>query len=772
MKTPTLLENSTLVTALLVVLPCTAIRAADVFPIATNPSVESALSMAFDGTNYLVGISDDEITDTNHYTNITAQLVSPTGSLVGSRIKVGQLGDIPFIAFEGTNYLLVWKTSTGDISGQRVSRSGTLVGGVFAISTAAGEQKPKGLSPVAFGGGNYLVVWDDDRGSSAAIYGQIVAPSSALVGSEILIDTGALGAHGGSVGFDGTNFLVVWQQRTGAAQEQYDTVGMFITPAGTKSAQFVISQTTSASYNPATLGFNGTNYLVTWNRDIGAGNPAPEDFDIYGRLVSPSGAFPGEEVALVTGSGNQIFPGVAFDGANYLLSWTDSGPGGGTTIKSRFFNRGLWALDAPFEPFAAQGANSPFMGAVMFDGSRFTAIATLAHVDPNFIFLSADVYGTFIPKTAVPLGNFIGADNFNDNQKDTAKWGADYVAGGAVLTETNGRFNFTSDTGSEVGAGRVWCLNYGSYTQDWEVQFEVNIGTVALTTIGQQVDLDMTVANTDSFSRAYQEINFNVTLDNLGTHRAFNSNVRVDYTKLVPDSSHVTSAQSAVLRVTFEAATKTLKTWYSETSGAQAPNWQLLRQVDIDAVGSNWQMTAASTFSVALGGFSNGFSVTPEHAVFIDNFQATSAVPLAAIDTWRLQYFGNPANSGNGADSAMPDQDGIANLLKYGLVIAPGSSGVQFLPPAQTRSYAEGKRLALVFTRDPARNDITLQVQGAASLAGPWTALATSTNGAACTGTGFVSETNANGGLKTVETRDTVNMDAAPRRFMRINVTR
>jgi len=62
MKAPTLLENLTLVTALLVALPCTAIKAADVFPIATNPSVESAMSIRtldLDGQRKMHGIGPD-----------------------------------------------------------------------------------------------------------------------------------------------------------------------------------------------------------------------------------------------------------------------------------------------------------------------------------------------------------------------------------------------------------------------------------------------------------------------------------------------------------------------------------------------------------------------------------------------------------------------------------------------------------------------------------------------------------------------------------------
>lgn len=142
------------------------------------------------------------------------------------------------------------------------------------------------------------------------------------------------------------------------------------------------------------------------------------------------------------------------------------------------------------------------------------------------------------------------------------------------------------------------------------------------------------------------------------------------------------------------------------------------------------------------------------------------------VDAWRLQYFGSSINSGDGADTATPDDDGIPNLVKYGLVITPGSSGASALLPAQPRTYAEGNRLALIFTRDPSRYDVTLEVQTAGSAAGPWTTVATSTNGGAFTGPGFVGEANAGGGLMTVEVRDTVNMSAAPYRFMHIKVTR
>ena len=148
--------------------------------------------------------------------------------------------------------------------------------------------------------------------------------------------------------------------------------------------------------------------------------------------------------------------------------------------------------------------------------------------------------------------------------------------------------------------------------------------------------------------------------------------------------------------------------------------------------------------------------------------------PLSAVDSWRYQHFGTIGNTGSAADTVAPDGDGIANLLKYALAMTPGSSGIASLPQSNIRIYAEGNRLALLFNRDPSRNDITLEVQVSDALdTGSWTTVAVSANGAPFAGDGFVVETDAGGGIKAVEVRDTVNIDSgAPHRFMRVKVSR
>ena len=77
------------------------------FPIAVTTEQEFALlspPKPFDGTNYLVGIQGNDI----HNSSTTAQLISQSGQLVGDRIVTGTSGGVPFVAFDGDNYLLVW----------------------------------------------------------------------------------------------------------------------------------------------------------------------------------------------------------------------------------------------------------------------------------------------------------------------------------------------------------------------------------------------------------------------------------------------------------------------------------------------------------------------------------------------------------------------------------------------------------------------------------------------------------------------------------------
>jgi hypothetical protein len=76
---------------------------------------------------------------------------------------------------------------------------------------------------------------------------------------------------------------------------------------------------------------------------------------------------------------------------------------------------------------------------------------------------------TFIAGSGTAFSAINGSDDFNNNAKDTTKWGTDAAAGG-VLTVASQRLQFTSAGGF---AYRPWILNKATYDTNWEVILDV-----------------------------------------------------------------------------------------------------------------------------------------------------------------------------------------------------------------------------------------------------------------------------------------------------------
>ncbi len=186
------------------------------------------------------------------------------------------------VAFDGTHYFVVWVDARScghppnappfffpecgrDIFGARVTTDGKVLDpeGIL-ISRAVGQQShPK----IGFGGGKYLVVWDDTRSGLAKpfdIYGAFVTPQGVAppeVSPDFLISVDPV-TNGGDdflpqVASDGTDFLVVWHH-TGAG---CSTCAIRVTASGTLGNN-LIAIPTSALYPAFAVTFGAGNYLV------------------------------------------------------------------------------------------------------------------------------------------------------------------------------------------------------------------------------------------------------------------------------------------------------------------------------------------------------------------------------------------------------------------------------------------------------------------------------------------------------------------------------
>ena len=373
------------------------------FPITTNGvGSQAGMFAGYSSSNYLVGIQGD---GSAHYTNITAQLISTDGTLVGSRISTGRTGGIPYVGFGGTNYVLVWSDNklvagggNDQLYGQFISRSGALVGSPFTFGPTSEEEDLQGGggSLLAFDGNNYLAVWDTGafhNATSGNVHAALFSQTGALVGSIIPITSGTSIELTPTVAFGKTNYLVVWND---VSLGNID--GEFVSTNGTHGSPFVISQTTTPSYNPCCVAFDGTNFLAVWNKDI----TGTQVWNLYGRLVSPAGTFPGNEVAMVTETNSPVWPSLAYNGANYLLAWNVNRSTTNSQIQFQYFNTAAAPVSPEFNCFAPQGTNAPFFAGILSAGNQFEATAILGGATGigasglNFT-SGTGVYGAFIP---------------------------------------------------------------------------------------------------------------------------------------------------------------------------------------------------------------------------------------------------------------------------------------------------------------------------------------------------------------------------------------
>ena len=327
--------------ALLILLQGTAL-AGEALPAAASDQRYPAV--AFDGTNYLVVWEDFR----GGTWNIYGSRVTPAGVVLdpeGIAISTAAGSQTyPAVAFDGTNYLVVWddsRSGTYHIYGTRVSKGGAVLepGGI-AISTAAYNQR---YPAVAFGGTDFLVVWEYDLNTGYSdVYGTRVSSGGVVLeAGGIPISTASFNQGWPDVAFDGTNYLVVWfDNRTGTSSNdiygaRVTTGGLVLEPSG-----MTISAGLDDENHPA-VAFDGTNYLVVWDNTTDSGA------DIYATRVSKGGVvLDAGGIVISSAIYSQRDPGVAFDGTNYLVCWEDTRLGTTPDIYAARVSKGGVVLDA------------------------------------------------------------------------------------------------------------------------------------------------------------------------------------------------------------------------------------------------------------------------------------------------------------------------------------------------------------------------------------------------------------------------------------------
>ncbi|HEX8312064.1 MAG TPA: LamG-like jellyroll fold domain-containing protein [Chthoniobacteraceae bacterium] len=248
--------------------------------------------------------------------------------------------------------------------------------------------------------------------------------------------------------------------------------------------------------------------------------------------------------------------------------------------------------------------------------------------------------------------------------------------------------------------------------------------------------------------------------------------LQIAFTDAAGNNWKVTSAATAIQDAKWHAVAatsngSTLSLYRKNISNGDA-NYTLLGTVDISASanpamstgtgdGADWD---AGVFTIARGLYNGGHA--DRFVGHLDDIRFSdgalnpsellySAPPLTPAQSWRQTYFGSTSNTGNAADDADPDQDGIKNLLERAFGGNPTVSNTGILPTIDPTSPL----LTIVYTRAKGFPDLTFMVQESSDEPlSSWTT---------ASGTEVVTDLGA-----TERVRLTVDPGTAGRKFLRV----
>jgi hypothetical protein len=239
--------------------------------------------------------------------------------------------EAPAVAAGSDGFLVVWTELFGeqDVRAARLDGDGMLLDptGITVFTTAQGSNVVD-TPRVAFNGTDFLVVWSHgDMLADTRIKAARVASDGSVLDDPAIEVRGLAGSSGTSpsVASDGTGWLVAWQDDRNAATGD-DVYALRIGANGVPldASAMPISLASGDQTDPA-VASNGTDYLVAWSDPRGGGDSVLYGARLQGDGTLLDGPADGDEGALLIGGGGgaERFAAVASDGTDYLVVWED-----------------------------------------------------------------------------------------------------------------------------------------------------------------------------------------------------------------------------------------------------------------------------------------------------------------------------------------------------------------------------------------------------------------------------------------------------------------
>ncbi|MBM3323180.1 hypothetical protein FJY69_06860, partial [candidate division WOR-3 bacterium] len=367
----------------------------DGIAVCTDPAEQGIPRISGSGSGSLVAWHDAREDDSF---DIYAARVNPSGTVLdptGIRLTAGNCGQYsPAVAWGGGQWLVTWVDDRDgdwyfDVWAARVSPAGTVLDpDGFAVTDTVWDQDEVG---VVHNGTNFLVYWADYRsggGAYADVYcGRVSGSGSVLDRNGFAVTTAAGDQYTISAAvLNGTTF-VAWED---TRDEDNPTVyGARVSSAGTvlDPGGFALAHCATAQSGPA-LAYDGTNWLAVWSEMRGA------NADVYGQRFTGTGVRLDAEPFLVSGAADdQSGPVVGFDGANWLVAWEDERWGNVDLYAARVSPAGRVLDSLGISVF--RGSYAQGKPALAFDGTNW-----LVAYD-NWVTNTHDVFARFVSPAGV-----------------------------------------------------------------------------------------------------------------------------------------------------------------------------------------------------------------------------------------------------------------------------------------------------------------------------------------------------------------------------------
>ncbi|MEI6603041.1 MAG: hypothetical protein WCL54_06100, partial [Clostridia bacterium] len=385
-------------------------------------------SVGFDGANFFVVWAATRAGLNEVY---GCRVTKPGEVLDPQGIKLTVGGDVYIkpvgIAFDGVNYLLIWRTNTSVVMGSRFTTNGAPLNDPAGFKIANNGYYPS----VAFDPNDkvYMVVWHQGGWGSLTVCGaRIDTLGNVLEPNNFIICDDPQDKENARIAFDGTNFMVIWYDWRPNGDQLYGSCyGTRVTPEAIvlDKPAFLISDRVRGQIFPNII-FDGTNYVAVWSSDSYAGNKFRLS-DVYATRISTSGkVLDRQSIPVSTAFEHQFGPSIAYGDNKYFVGWNDIRiwrNGGKEALYARIFDKGMDSKQIPFE---AQPMPDTTWTSTKIDGINAVVYGTAFNADRAFLFgnymVSDFINGAWNPPESVEFPQVYAGTRLSEDVLWTGGW--------------------------------------------------------------------------------------------------------------------------------------------------------------------------------------------------------------------------------------------------------------------------------------------------------------------------------------------------------------